>query len=96
MNKKIIYLLLMLACSTAFATVIDFGMDTPISNDYLYVAGTPSLGSFLIDAVDEKVAAVFPVNGSWTFRKFGFVTGTVTTGATIDVRIETVDRKSVV
>lgn len=54
---------------------------------YTY-SGTQSL---LLDAANESYAAIFRVSQTGSIRKVGFATTTVTTGATVDVRIETVD-----
>jgi hypothetical protein len=43
-----------------------------------------------IDAADEKAAGIFPMPVSGTISKIIWRTGTVTTGATVDVRLETV------
>jgi len=51
----------------------------------------PSLKSILLDAASEKAAFVFRVGKTGTVSKVGFCTATVTTGATVDVRLETVD-----
>lgn len=45
----------------------------------------------LIDAVNEKVGVVFTVPATGTLEAFGWGTRTVTNGATLDVRAETVD-----
>lgn len=90
MNKKIIYLFLLLACSTCLAATIDMGKGIPLNPDFDNGTGAPSLASFTLDATDEKWAGVFPIPSTVTFRKFGFFTGGVTTGDTIDVRLESV------
>lgn len=46
--------------------------------------------SFIIDAADEKLAFIIQAPKSGTINKVAWRTGTVTTGATMDVRIETV------
>jgi hypothetical protein len=55
-------------------------------------SGAPTFASFTIDAASEKVAAVVP-GGFFgqSIRKILWRTGTVTTGDTVDVRVETVD-----
>jgi hypothetical protein len=55
-------------------------------------SGAPTFTSFTIDAAAEKVAAIIPggVFGQ-AIRKILWRTGTVTTGDTVDVRVETVD-----
>lgn len=52
--------------------------------------GTPTLQTMLIDAANEEAAGVFRAGKTGTIDKIGFLTGTVTTGATVDVRLETV------
>jgi hypothetical protein len=46
--------------------------------------------TFVIDAADEKVAIICQAPKTGSIRKVIWRTGTVTTGATLDVRIETV------
>jgi hypothetical protein len=45
----------------------------------------------LLDAASEKAAMILEAPKTGNIRKIHFATGTVTTGATMDVRIETVD-----
>lgn len=47
--------------------------------------------STLLDAADEKFAGIFTIPKTGTISKLCFRTGIVTTGATVDVRLETVD-----
>ncbi|MFQ5804771.1 MAG: hypothetical protein ACE5JQ_17920, partial [Candidatus Methylomirabilales bacterium] len=54
-------------------------------------SAAPNLQNMLIDASTEKAAGVFRAPKTGTISKVGFLTGTVTTGATVDVRLETVD-----
>lgn len=42
-----------------------------------------------IDAANEKVGQLYPIRTTGSIRKVHFRTGTVTTGATVDVRLET-------
>jgi hypothetical protein len=49
-----------------------------------------SFGTFVLDAANEKAGMIFTVPKAGTISKVGFTTRTVTTGATVDVRIETV------
>lgn len=51
----------------------------------------PFLANMVIDAADEKIAFIFKIGKTGTISKVGFKTGSVTTGATFDVRLETVD-----
>lgn len=51
------------------------------------LGGTSGL---LLDAADEKAALIFQPPKAGDIRKVHFRTGTVTTGATLDVRLETV------
>lgn len=57
------------------------------------ISGPPStaVASFTIDAASEKAALIFPVTAAKAIRKIHFRTGTVTTGDTVDVRVEAVD-----
>lgn len=57
----------------------------------LTAAGAPSLGNYLLDANGEKAALVFAATAAKAIRKIHFRTGTVTTGDTVDCRVETVD-----
>ena len=50
----------------------------------------PSFANLTIDAADEVAAFVFRVWRAGTVTRLHFRTGTVTTGATVDVRLETV------
>ncbi len=50
----------------------------------------PIYGTMLLDAADEKVACIVQAPKTGNIRKVGFRTGTVTTGATLDIRLETV------
>lgn len=50
-----------------------------------------SFRSLLLDATGEQAAYIFRVPKTGNIRKVGFRTGTVTTGMTADVRLETVD-----
>lgn len=47
--------------------------------------------ALLLDAASEKSGYVFRITETGSLRKVGFRTGTVTTGAIMDVRVETVD-----
>ena len=49
-----------------------------------------TFNTLVIDAASEKVAGVFQACKTGTINKIGFGTGTVTTGADLDVRLETV------
>jgi hypothetical protein len=49
-----------------------------------------SLQNFLLDAASEKAAGVFQAPKDGTINKVGFLARTVTTGDTVDVRLETV------
>lgn len=57
------------------------------------VAGAPGLGlaSFVLDAASEKAALIFAATAAKSIRTIHYRTGTVTTGDTLDVRVETVD-----
>lgn len=64
----------------------------PLVTNTFEVSGTPGISNILLDATGEKAAFVFNVVGTKTFRKFGTTWGTITTGATLDVRLETVSQ----
>jgi hypothetical protein len=53
--------------------------------------GATAHTSILLDAADEKAAFIFLAPKTGSIRKLGFRTNTVTTGATVDVRLETVN-----
>ena len=57
------------------------------------IGGTPGFlaSSFTLDAADEKAAIVIQATETGTLSIIHFRTATVTTGATVDVRVETVD-----
>lgn len=52
--------------------------------------GAPAFSSILLDAANEKYACIIDVPKSGTIDKIGVRFGAITTGATLDVRIETV------
>ena len=51
---------------------------------------TPAFLTHLLNAADEAAAVVFRSPKTGTIKKIGFRTGTVTTGATLDITMETV------
>lgn len=51
----------------------------------------PAAASMLLDAGDEKAAFIFRAPKAGEIDRVCFLTATVTTGATVDVRLETVD-----
>lgn len=54
--------------------------------------GAPGSGStYVIDAASEKAAAIYAATAAKAIRTIHVRTGTVTTGDTVDVRVETVD-----
>jgi hypothetical protein len=55
------------------------------------VYGEPATGTLLIDATGEKAALIFQSPFTGNLRTILFRTATVTTGGTVDVRLETVD-----
>lgn len=67
-------------------TSIPGGMWIPGIYGYQY----PVYSSLLIDAADEKAGAIVQVPKTGTITKIGFRTSTVTAGATVDVRAESV------
>lgn len=85
-------LALTLFCQSAYGAAIDNlqNLQWVPAMDYM-VSGSSAFIGTLIDAASEKAGFVFMANESKNIHKIGFRTGTVTTGATIDVRIETVD-----
>ena len=56
-----------------------------------FANGTPGFSSLVIDAANEAVSNIFYAPFTGNLRKVHFHTNTVTTGATVDVRVETVD-----
>lgn len=54
-------------------------------------SNTPSIGNVALDANGEKYGCVFQAPKTGSIRKVLFRTNTVTTGDTVDVRVETVD-----
>lgn len=77
-------------CAPTGATMTDLGWPVQVP-PYWQLFDAEGIGTLLIDAADEKVGAVFNIGAPVTVAKIGFGTGTVTTGATVDVRLETVD-----
>jgi hypothetical protein len=55
------------------------------------MANLPSAGVMAIDAAGEKAANIFMAAVAKSIRKVHFRTGSVVTGDTVDVRVETVD-----
>jgi hypothetical protein len=55
------------------------------------LATTPAFVNFTIDANGEKAAIIFAASAAKAIHKVHFRTGTVTTGGTLDIRVETVD-----
>lgn len=55
------------------------------------VSGQASYLNHLLDAGDEKHGSIFRIPKTGTVSKIHWRTGTVTTGATVDVRLETID-----
>jgi len=53
------------------------------------MAGGITFGSFLIDASGEKFACIFRVPKSGNIHKVGYLTGTVNTGDTVKVGLQT-------
>lgn len=68
-----------------YQPVYDYAIPPMVVN-----AATAS-NSVIIDADGEALAYIFDAQSTDTLTKIGFLTGTVTTGGTIDVRVETVD-----
>jgi hypothetical protein len=55
-----------------------------------FPAGFAGFDTMVLDAASEKAAFVFPAPKTGNVRKIAFATRTVTNGATVDVRLETV------
>lgn len=53
--------------------------------------GAPGMNFVVLDAADEKAGCVVAIAKAGTISKIVWATRTVTTGATLDVRLETVD-----
>ena len=71
----------------AYQSVIG-GMMIPVPP--LNIGNAPSYGSVVIDAADEKIGFLVQVPKTGTISKIWWRTNTVTTGATLDVRLETI------
>jgi len=56
-----------------------------------FASAGPTFNSYTLDADGEKLAFIMHAPKTGTISKVCFRTGTVTTGATVDVRLETVD-----
>lgn len=70
--------------------IVKAGFRIPPTDHHTSTNGL-AYGSMAIDAANEKVAMILQVPKSGTISAVGFRTGTVATGATVDVRLETVD-----
>ncbi len=87
--KKIIFLLLLLwpvrvmAAEQTMKGYIKLG-------EFDYMDTSPNFVAYTLDAADEKAAVILQAPFTGTISKIGFRTMTVTTGATMDVRVETV------
>ena len=55
------------------------------------VSTAPAYANLTINTADDRVAVIFRVTKAGSIRTIYFRTGTVTTGATLDIRLETVD-----
>lgn len=62
-----------------------------IPHPYLLGDAGVTFNVMLLNGSSEKAAGVFRAPKTGTISKVGFLTGTVTTGVTVDVRLETVD-----
>jgi hypothetical protein len=68
------------------------GLQSLIELNWGTATGTPAYSTTLvIDAADEKAAFIVQAPKTGNIDRVGFLTRTVTTGATVDVRVETVD-----
>lgn len=70
----------------AFAAVTGGGLHFPQRMTHSSLA----LNNKLLDAASEKVGFIFRIGKTGTISKVGFLTAGVTTGATLDIRLETV------
>jgi len=69
-------------------SLVDVGeMSWPVP----YVSGPDTAGNRIIDAAGEKVAFIFEAPKTGTIDRLLFRTLGVTSGATVDVRLETID-----
>lgn len=68
-------------------TLVDVDLLYP---EQLVPLTSSSFSSMLLDAAGESAAMIFEAPKTGTIDRVGFRTGTVTTGATLDVRLETV------
>lgn len=68
---------------------IKYGLPLPVWPNL--VASLPSLAANVIDGAAKKAGIVCKATAAKNIRKVHFRTGTVTTGDTLDIRIETVD-----
>lgn len=66
------------------------GVFYPVPPDTYFTTG-PSFSNQVLNTSSDKLGMMFRVGKTGNIRKFGIVTRTVTTGATVDLRIETVD-----
>lgn len=57
----------------------------------IYGGSNPTTGNITLDAANEKYAMIFKAQEAFTVDKVRFLTRAVTTGAIMDVRIETID-----
>lgn len=90
MIKRLIILFLLIASPVFGAEqTIKGGMEIP--KGPIYWSGSIGFESRLLDAADERHAALLVAPRTGNIRKVWFRTGTVTTGATVDVRIETIN-----
>jgi hypothetical protein len=72
--------------------IVDLNGDAALASPPIGVAASPTLSgvSAVINAADEGVGFIFRAPKTGLIRKIGYKTATVTTGATLDIRVETV------
>lgn len=72
----------------AAADFINLNGFWPVVTDVADTSAAPILGNQTIDAAGEKTSLMFYIFGTQTFRRFGFFPASITTGDTLDVRLE--------
>lgn len=80
-----------LLCQNSFGQMTDIVGGYWIPWPFSVLTGALGFGSGVIDASEERVGSVVRACKAGAIRKICFRTNTVTTGATVDVRLETVD-----
>lgn len=91
MIRFVIIVLLIILPSTALGAQQTIGGAFAAPSIPHIESGSLDIEGRLLDAADERHASIVQAPKTGNIRKVIFRTGTVTTGATVDVRIETVD-----